>query len=255
MIRCLVVFLLPFYLWALPFGNPAQPALLKEGFFLDNPPFTAKVGFREDFIFDQKLKGNKDQVGSVYNFSRLDELGLLSFNLFHRVELTACCGASLIKFSDKPANDGKLRTYQTSNELALGGGLQGILYRKNHLFISANVQGFWVKSHLRYFTVNGQGFAFSSPLKLTEWQAGIGISYKIDFFIPYLAVSYSTMDIHLRSLSPSLGIATSHFSMHTKLPLLISLGTSLTKGKRFDFNIECQLLTQSGITLAGMIAF
>lgn len=237
-------------LCALYSGNPTAPSIIEEGFFFCKENVVAiKAGYQRDWVFNRGMK-------SIDEFSYLEDQGVLTFNFFDRLELYGSLGAASFDITDIPTK-GVRNEYNTHDQFAWGLGLRGIIYAWENISLGADVKYGRAQPTLRYMTSNGVPTHPHSGSKLNfhEWQIGIGASYQIDIFYPYLTVRYSNATAHLKHLPPGFLEGTRHFTMKNRRKFGLSLGCTLSNGSRFSGLVETRFIDEQAITLAGEVKF
>lgn len=97
---------------------------------------------------------------------------------------------------------------------------------------------------------NGTGLPeMGTRLKWKEWQANLGLSYRIDLFTPYVGVKYSKAETEFSHFS----IGNGEFTNKDNVGLY--LGCSLTTGAYFYLNLEARLFDEEAFTVVGDFRF
>ena len=242
------------YAHALYNGNPAEPELIAEGFFLSKEIWTSiKFGYREtasltaDFAY-QGVKGRID------DFSYLMNQGVLTFNFGDRADLYGSVGAIGVKMSNRPHSDGMQRKYETNDHVTWGVGARAILFRWGEVNLSGDFKYQHAHPRVKWITVNGQAFTTNAELMYCEWQVSLGVSRHIDIFTPYLALTYARTLSQMRQLRSNVMVP-SHFRLKVREPVGLALGCGLSTSKDIDLNIEFRMFSEEAVTFAGNVKF
>jgi hypothetical protein len=237
-------------LFALYNSNPSEPMLLDEGLFLcQENAIGLKVGYQGDYVWDRKLEARGSAHGRIDNFKFFANQGVLTINFLDVFEMFGSAGAMQARFHHRANLDGNRREYETADHFAWGAGARAIIasIRK----VDLGVEGSYLQSHLpvRWNTLNGTAYSTRADMHYREWQIGIGLSYRVDWFTPYAAVKYSNVFAEMKHVSPNIA-PFSHFTMHSRTHFGLALGCSLSTQKVFDLTCEVQLFDEQAITLA-----
>lgn len=246
----------PISVYALFNANPAEPELIDQGFFISECSFlTVKAGYQGDYIFDRKLHAKNGAKGRVDEFESRFDQGTLAINLINRFEVYGSLGTMHATFSQRPHIDRQIRTYQTNDHFAGGGGARLILFNWEEATFGFNAQYQCGYPHVKWNSLNGTAFTTGAKLHYHEWQVGVGASYECNFFIPYAALTYSSVNATLKDIRENMQLGTNRFKMTSREHFGLSLGCSLSPGKFFDFDVEVQLFSEQGMTLSGNVQF
>lgn len=244
-------------LFALYSGNPAAPSIIEEGFFFcKSNVVAAKVGYERDWVFDRDMKAVSKVSGRMDDFSYLADQGVLTLNFIDRLEIYGSAGAASFNLSHIPMT-GVRNEYETHDQFAWGVGARGIIYPWERVALGADIKYGRSQPVLRYLTTNGVPIKPNSGTKLNfhEWQIGIGVSYQVNIFYPYLTVKYSNATARLKHLPRGFLPGTRHFNMKNRRKFGIALGCSLSNMSRFSLTVEARLIDEQAITLAANLKF
>jgi major outer membrane protein len=266
---------LPLQVQALYQGNPSLPEIIDEGFFLPSDLFMGiKVGYQRDQVFNRNLQTGRTGSHHVSESQQLYNQGVLTLNFMDRVEIFGSAGAMTIDISDRQRTfDGTSKVpYQVEihshNEFTWGAGLRAdIIDWCNAAFgVSTNFQ--YAHPHTRWNALQGATVSNFSRVRWLEWQIGIGLSYHIDIFTPYIGVNYSKVNARVRKtnskaffltvpteLLPLPDFIPPSFKMRNYDHFGMVLGCDLSNGKYFDLGVEVRLISEEALTLKGDIKF
>jgi len=176
---------------ATPTGNPADPVLL-----IGTYPIKAEGIV--DFLFDRDF----DLFGDDSEIKGQWFLGKVSISLKENIDIYGILGTAALKVDDWTAND---YTLESDHALAWGGGVKMVLYETDEygdgtlrVSFDANYRDYepGIETVKKFgadiFDVTKKHFRYM------EWQAGLGISYRLLQLIPYLGVKYSDCQCELK---------------------------------------------------------
>jgi hypothetical protein len=225
--------------YALPVYNPDQPELLKYGIFTggDSGDFGIEVGYRGDFVFDRKLENKRNTIfgpttkKDVPVYRSTINAGQLTLNLMDRFDVYGWAGARSSEVAKQLAFNviapivGPISlpvrelSVTTKESLAWGVGARAVLWSSGNTAIGCDGQYAQSNAKFRSFTFNGVpiqasglvDFVTNLPLdpsqfrdETREWQVSLGISHRICWMTPYVAVKYS--DYESRVKGPEIGV-------------------------------------------------
>lgn len=248
-------FLLLSPLYALYNGNPSAPNLIDEPLFsCEEDLFILKAGYQGDFVLNRKLQADHGATGRMDEAQLSMNQGVLTLNMQDRFELYGSVGAMNAFLSHYSRHDYQRREYQTHDNLAWGAGARFVIVPFEH--IDLGIEGGYQKArnHLSWITLDGVPIESRGLFLYQEWQVGIGLSYHVDFFTPYLAVKYSNVNAKFTHLGSNLLIGNG-FKMHSREHYGLALGCTLSNGRIFDLTAEVRLFDEQAATLAGNIKF
>jgi major outer membrane protein len=242
-------------LYALYNGNPSAPDIIDEALFsCQDNFFVIKAGYQGDYVFDRKLAARKGITGRMDQSQIGMNQGVLTLNLQDRFEIYGSVGAMNAFLSDRPHVDGQRRQYETHDELTWGVGGRCLIVPFKNIDFGVDACYQYANPHLAWNAINGVAYKTRGRLKYEEWQVGLGLSYHIDFFTPYLAVKYSNVWAKMSHIRPDI-LPVSHFKMKSREHFGLALGCTLSNGKIFDLTGEVRLFDEQAVSVAGNIKF
>ena len=223
---------------ALYVGNPALPNILQEGlFFSKDNAISIKTAYQRDWVFNMNMKAVSNISGAIDDFTNFSDQGVILVNFFNHISLYGSIGAMRIYASHIP-RAGVQNMYQTDNQLTWGIGGRATPSIK------------WMTQNGTPFTPNAR-----SSIDFNQWQIGLGASYQISIFYPYLSVKYLNANSFFNHLPAHFFSNTNHFKTSNRKKFGIALGTTISTGSIFDLSVEAQLIDQEAFTLTGEIRF
>ncbi|NGX50671.1 MAG: Major outer membrane porin [Chlamydiae bacterium] len=243
--------------FALYMGNPALPGMVDEGFlFCKENWFAVKVGYQRDWVFDRDMKAVSKVTGRMDEFELISDRGVLTFNLFNRVELYGSAGAARIFASHRPMKTIR-DEYESSDQFMWGIGGRGLFATWGKGSFGIDLAYERTYPTIKWMTINGVPVTPRRGSKITyhEWQVGVGAAYQIAIFFPYIAVKYSNASARFKHLPVGFFKAGRHFNAKNRRKFGMALGTTLSTGSRFSASVEARVIDENSLTLAAEIKF
>lgn len=248
-------------LFAAPVGNPSFPRLLQEGYIIPcNSWVDLRLGYEGDFIGDACLKQYDEGHGRVDNYEQNTNSGTVTLNFNDRLDIYGVFGSS------RATCDWRFRlpdlTYsqvemETGYHFLWGVGGRCALFEWGNTILglggrysAANMKPVWM-------TINGAlTSAAETHLRYREWQIDSDLSYKVDIFIPYFGLKYSSNHTRMGTFPVAISNSGSgSLHMKNRKPVGIVIGCALTTGKYFMLNVEGRLIDEMAATIAGDFRF
>lgn len=162
--------------------------------------FKVKVGYQGDFVYNRELDSER-------RFNFVLNQGVLTFDFKRFLEIYGSGGVMQLHGNSEPT---------------WGAGMRGVLFRKKCTALNAGV-----------------AYQASPGFKYREWQAGIGLSNRIDLFIPYFGITFA-------------GVSGKYHNKHT---VGLALGCRFDYEKYADLTVEARVFDEQAFTLAANIKF
>ncbi len=256
-----LLFLFPASAFALYNGNPALPMMPESGFFISKDfCFGVKTGYEFDRVFYRELhlkgKGLRGLRKKGKDFTSLCNFGILTFNFIDRVEIFTTLGTMSAHFSQEPL-EGKTVSYHTDSDFTWGVGGRALLAYWGEL--QATVNAAYVQSDLNLSSLKVNGHSYptrKAEVDFIEWQIGAGISYRVDWFIPYFGVDFSDFRSrfeHLRSIA--FIFPKKHVTFKESHPIGLFLGFGVAADKGFALNIEGRMINEYAVSASADIKY
>lgn len=243
------------YLTALPVGNPAEPQMIDQGFWISQDALVGiKVGYEGDRVADRKMRANGNARGRIDEMLLTLDQGVVTLNYLDRLELYGSVGSMNGELSFRPHFDQQRRHYQTHDGWTAGGGGRFLLAQWGKAVIGIDGKIQWANPGMKWVTVNGQSFNTGGHLKYLEWQVSFALSYTADWLTPYLGVKYSNAHATVNGISKAV-YSHSHFNMINRDRFGIALGATLSPCKKFDIFAEVQMIDEQAFSLGGNLRF
>ena len=253
----LLILSLKGHLFALYMGNPALPGIIEQGFFFSTENwFAVKTSYERDWVFDRDMKAVSSISGRMDDFEYIADQGLLIFNIIDRIEIYGSGGAMRISASHIPLR-GVRNEYETHDQFTWGIGGRGLFAEWGNCSFGIDVKYQRAHPTIKWMTQNGTPVnpRVGSKISFHEWQVGLGVSYQVALFYPYIAVKYSNAQARFKHLPTGFFPNTRHFKVKNRRKFGMAIGTTLSNGSRFDVSVEARIIDEQAITLAAQIKF
>ena len=211
--------------FALYNGNPSAPMMPESGLFISKEEwFGVKVGYICDYVYDQSLRVEGPQIDHGHkknkNYYCLSQFGVITANFNDRVEIFGNLGVLSSEIVQDLHSDTKI-SYRTLNHFAWGVGGRAILAYWGNLQLAANASYVESNPNLSALKVNSNSYSVKGAgLDYNQWQVGIGASYRINWFIPYIGFNYTNFRMRIENLSAIKSLIPSkHVTFKDTLPL------------------------------------
>jgi major outer membrane protein len=190
-------------LYAMPVLNPAAPALETDGVFLcdNNDCWGLKAGYRGDFVYNRHVR---DGSGSVDRFGFYANEGVLTLNLWDRVDVYGFVGAAAFEVEGTRAGfeagvASPVRFNGISKTRTIwGGGIKATVWECGWgscgtTYLGADLQYEAVsRASFPNATLDGDTVSDTSPgYRYQEVQFAVGLAHRVCMFVPYVAVKWS----------------------------------------------------------------
>ncbi len=255
MFRILFFLIFSINVFALYNGNPSSPGIMEEGFLLTKEGnVTASIGYRGDYCLDRRMRVSSKFSGDFERFQYTLQQGVLALDFFDRVDVYGSLGAMRIEALQRPM-EGFKNEYETGCRFTWGIGGTALVYQFGN-GTAIGIDGKYQRATPNLDWIGVNGFAFGelsgAQIQYSEWQIGLGLSYPIDMFVPYISLKYSNAKADFSSIPPGLLPAT-NFDAKSRYNFGLALGTTITSRRFFSLNVEVRVIDEEAISIAGTI--
>lgn len=247
-------------LTAAPVGNTSFPELICEGFFIPSGfCVNARAGYEGDFVGDGRFKQVVEGSGRVDDYQQETNSGTVTLNVMKRLDVYGVLGSSRASADWRYSLSGTVNRImmQSRYRFLWGCGARGILYRWGCMDLGLGTRYEATEAKLAWLTLNGTPVSTSgSKLAWHIWQADLDVCYKIDLFIPYIGLKYSSAHAKIGRLPVSIsGSGSGTLHMENRAPVGVVVGCSVCTGKYFMFNVEGRLIDEEAAAISGDLKF
>ncbi|MBI5274312.1 MAG: hypothetical protein HY860_04575 [Chlamydiales bacterium] len=257
---------------ALPVGNPSESSLMKEGVcwqkgddgvrhpWLDH--FSIRAGYYGDFEFNRHTKVSQDVSHQHMNRTSIyTNAGYLAFNFYDCVDLFTTLGVSKIYMQGDAAvfgsgAAGQWLDMETNSDFSWSVGARATLFQYAGMSIGLEGQYFATSPDLSRIT---QAAAFTTyhsfDLSYSDWQVGLGVSYKIDAVIPtipYLAIKWSQVNIDMDNFNLAKALPNTLFdltlyNLNSQRHLGYAAGVSFLDSEEISVTVEASFIDSKAL--------
>lgn len=245
-------------LCALPVLNPGLTVLSDKHLFVNEcgQVWALKVGYRGDFIYDRKLKNKL--VNDVERFSVFANEGVLTLNVWERIDLYGFIGSSHFNFQSVQSSLGL--NINSRALLVWGGGLRATIWE--HCFgkfgtTYIGIEGQYEKMPRRSFdraSINGvltptPGLGY----RYRETQVSIAIAHKVGFLSPYIGFKWSGAKVQIGQVT-AFG-TTTLYHLKSRNNYGMALGMTLIDKGYMTVTAEYRFIDESALSVFGEFRF
>jgi len=249
-------------LFAAPAKNPAEPALLKKGFFIpETSPVSCRVEYEGNITSNARMKQIQEGSGKVDNFEILTNLGMAVFNIENRFDLYGGLGAATIqsnwRFQQTGSNIISRVDTESNNRLAWSIGANATIFEWDSAFIGGGIRYSGAHANLSWITINGVNIPTqSAEFRWLQWQAQAALGCQIGFFTPYLGAKYNNARARLQTVGSAIAAdGEGKIHMENKNRFGVYLGVTLTNGEYFMMTLEGRIIDEEAVSVSGDIRF
>lgn len=264
--------------YALPVGNPSEASLLCDGFIWEGhcgdpcdpclswfDAFSVRFGFYGDYVFNRNLQNDDENDNDIERTQLFTNAGYIAANFYDRLDFFATLGATkiLIDTNDKAFGFGGTGRFalETESSFSWSMGARGSIWECGCTTLGAEFQYFYTKPHLTRATLTDSTSIYpqkSVNAKYREWQAGIGLSHRINLLVPYVA--YKVSGVHLNwgdaTLGlPGVGIPAEFQDMKNGKHSGFAVGVSLIDCEKAALTAEGRFGDEKALYVNGQIRF
>ncbi len=242
-------------LFAILIGNPAQPAMQKEGIVRPASWWSVRIAYFEDYVYRQRFEDEfiDPELFHSKTFSRMTtDAGLITLNFWDRLDLYGILGGSRLQLD---------KELFTTRQFAWGTGLKWMMYQKGNFRLGADFKYFETDQKPTYFLSDGLPYSVVSnfTLQYHEIQGALGISYRAGPFIPYVYGTYlitkirpvpASVAVRLPFAGPDGEIESVDLLMKSivgEKQWGVTVGATILDGEKASLSVESRLYNQNSI--------
>jgi hypothetical protein len=246
-----------FCLQAIFVGNFASPCLDTESAFL---PQYSWFGVRAGYVYDYIYKGRYEEkfktLSSTPSHTKiLTQVGLISFMIKKHLDIYGFMGKSHFQLDD---------LIYSNPRFSWGAGAKLTIAKFYKFRLGIDGKYFYMAPRASFFSLEKKIAPLISDffMEYEEIQGAIGLSYKIDPFVPYAGLVYLHSSVEPHPKLGLLQIPLTDVIMDFTTNSAVSrrswgavLGTSIVSGKKFFLNLETRFAYQNAYSLSGELRF
>lgn len=202
---------------ALPVGNPSDASLLCDGLIWEGhcgdpcdpcltwcDAFSIRSGFYGDYVFNRHLEIDTNGDDSVIEHTSLFTNGaIIAANFWDRFDFFTTLGSTNFLLATNASAFsttfiGRRIEIETNSHFSWSLGIRGTIWECGCTSLGAEAQYFYTHPDVRRVTVGADLSEYPNniDLKYREWQVGVGLSHRINVFVPYVAVKWSRAKVN-----------------------------------------------------------
>lgn len=262
---------------ALPVGNPSDASLLCEGLFLEGycgdfcdpcvtwfDAFNMRFGFYGDYVFNRHLEIDEHVDDSDIEKTEIfTNAGFIAANFWNRFDLFTTLGATniFIDTNNKAfALGGSGRfVIETETDFSWSVGVRATIWECGCTALGAEAQYFFTNPHITRVTDEAENSVYPAHnihAKYTEWQIGVGISHRVNMFVPYAAVKWTCAKLDFGEAVLTIdGTDAELFNLDSDKFLGYCVGVSLLDCEKASLTVEGRWGDEKAIYTNGQIRF
>lgn len=267
--------------FALPVGNPSDASLLCDGLIWEGhcgdpcdpcltwcDAFSIRFGFYGDYVFNRHLEVDTNQNDSVIEHSRVStNAGFIAANFWDRFDVFSTLGVTNL-FAETNASafgsslNGPRIEIEGNSHFSWSVGLRGTIWECGCTSLGAEGQYFSTHSDVRRVTVRAIDSFYPDQVdfKYREWQIGLGLSHRINIFVPYVAIKWSRAKVDFdnatfTSTTPGIAGISTLFNLESRRDWGWAVGVSLVDCEKASLTVEGRFVDEKALYVSGQIRF
>jgi hypothetical protein len=246
-------------IFAAPVGNPLNPEIIDEGFFISPVSWVNfRLGYEGIFVSDARMDKELEK-GKIDNFKNDINSGSITLNIKNRIDMFGILGASRIRSDWRFINSGVMSRIEIESKYKFywATGTKIILFQWHNTALSAGGRYSCTKPTLSFITSDGIPHdTTDGQIRFKDWQVDMGIAHEIDIFIPYVGVKYSRAKAKIINSPITIAMNSQNFlKMKNRDRFGVYAGCSLSNSKYFMLTIEARFLDEEAISVVGEMKF
>jgi major outer membrane protein len=270
-------------IYALPVGNPSDASLLCDGLLWEGhcgdpcdpclswcDAFSARIGFYGDYVFNRHLEDNTNELHKNLEHTKIfTNAAFLAANFWDRFDVFTTLGATNI-FIDTNATafenttNGARFELETETRFSWSLGVRGTLWECGCTSLGAEAQYFFTRPDITRLTIGSLSSIYPDDVdaKYWEWQIGLGISHRINIFVPYVAVKWSRAKLKFdnatftfNSIDGLVFGDTTLVDLENRKDWGYAVGVSLVDCEKASLTVEGRFSDEKALYVNGQIRF
>lgn len=263
--------------YALPSGNPVDPALYCNGFlvdcapninFCDNGCFSLRFGYYGDYVFNRHLKVDSSSLPRTIRKTEMyTNAGEIVLNLWNRLDIFGTLGATQIHLATPAraflSSNGANDDYNifTESDFSYSVGARAFLWECGCFSVGASGQYFATRPNINsiYASFSSQFSSYPNvDFDYSEWQINLGLAYRTCFAcgleaIPYANILGSFVHVDLQNaFVPILGTVDATYNstlqdLKSQRHFGFALGLSILSYNRMSLGIEARFVDEKAL--------
>lgn len=238
-------------------GNPELPALIEEGIVsTKNYWLGADLGYWHEGVLNLKVNILSGYPATVQDFSSYTDAAVISLLGLERFSVYGAFGGEAFYFSHNPTATQK-NTYQTTDQVTWMIGGRGLVFQFSDIGIGFDVKYQGAQPTFSNLTIDGTPVSVPSNagMHMRAWQFGLGLTYAMDLFYPYIGVCYSSTSIMVRQLPEGFLPHGTSFKLVNGTKFGLAVGVTLATGRFFYIDLEARLIDEEALNFTWQFRF
>ena len=263
--------------YALPVGNPSDASLLCDGLFLEGhcgdpcdpciswcEAFSVRLGFYGDYVFNRHMEINRHEDSSDVEHTQIStNAAFVAANFWDRLDIFATFGATnMIIDTNASAFGGPNGTrleIETESDFSWSVGARGTIWECGCTSLGAEAQYFETRPDIRRVTLASVTSSYPDAIlnaKYQEWQVGVGISHRINMFVPYIALKWSHAKTDMdNAIFGGTLTGVTLYKNESKKHIGYAVGVSLVDCEKASLTVEGRFGDEKALYVGGQIRF
>ncbi|MCH9609877.1 MAG: Major outer membrane porin [Chlamydiales bacterium] len=261
--------------FALPLGNPSDASLLCDGICWEGhcgdmcdpcltwcDAFSVRTGFYGDYVFNRHLEGDSDRNKDLDHSNIYTNAAFIAGNFWDRFDVFATFGTSKLYFNGNRSifsgTAGDEFQMETETDFSWSVGARGTLWECGCTSVGAEFQYLQTRPHIKRISNLGVLIYPDSNIgmKWYEWQFGLGVSYRINYMVPYAGIMLASGKADFGN---ALGLVASAGSqmqnLETEKCFSYAIGTSLVDCEKMSLTVEVRFSGETAAYVNGQVRF
>lgn len=258
----LLFFVIPVAGWSLPIGNPADPSLYPKGLWTHSSDcckpswgdVSLRAGYYGDFVFNRHVTRTNHQ-GVIEQLQMNTNAGLLTVNFGQRIDVFGTLGATHVEAVTHSVHGDYRAELEYDTNFSWSVGSRAVLWKWGKATLGAEGQYFAYRPRIMRYTKIGIDSVYPdnyAHARFYEWQAGLGLSYCICSFVPYIAIDWSYINVNDEN-TVLFGSVLSNFKSQKNIGYAV--GVTLVDDDRATLSIEGRWADEKACCVNGQLRF
>jgi len=253
MLKKIIFFLFfPYVIFSAPAGNPSNPSIVEEGFFIsDEKWLNFRLGYETNNSYDLVMQFDdpaKEKDFYLRKIKTFSNTGIFTLNVKERLDLYVELGACRLESEFRSYRS--LYNSKSNDDFLYRAGAKLVLCEIFDFTLSGDAKYSYFSSSSSFVTRNDKPLDESLKFSLKEWQISIGLGQKITILRPYIGVAYRDSRITIEN-----NYFTQDLNLIFKKKTGLFLGSSASLGSFIMVNGEIRLVNERAFILSGEVRF
>jgi major outer membrane protein len=270
--------------YALPLGNPSEASLLCDGVFWEGhcgdlcdpcltwcDAFSVRLGFYGDYVFNRYMEAKVGQSKRALDTAQAyTNAAYLAANFWDKVDIWGTLGSTSLEFTgDAYVLAPTSGVFLPQQSFSLTGvedfswsiGTRATLWECGCTALGAEFQWFSTRQNIDSLIIDGANRVTLAAdqnvhVQYTDWQIGLGVSHRINMFVPYIGVTWGTAQAKFGGAQVTLSdIIFALNDYESEKTWGYAVGTSLVDCEKMALTVEVDLARTKAAYVNGQFRF